>query len=766
MKLAYLPVSVSDSPRVTSLTQPWLFKLATHAAGFYFDMSGERELMEFRVFDWCQLPITSLQWNNFGFDAGDRVIPMVASALHVDLGPYDHFVFVIDKADAKLAATRPSDRKYTYMGAQDASPAILCHELGHQYNSNHANLDTPSGPLEYGDDFCIMGAEGAKYSYSEPTLNFTDQVGQSLWRYCTQCMAMFYDGYSDKGRCPGAPPGGRIGGLLGHKAAGFMFELPHDIPGPGQNNWRYCQNCHSMFYDGYPQKGACAANAAGHVAQGYMFVLQHDVIDTGQNNWRYCERCHTLFFDGYPTKGVCPAGAGGHKAAGYNFTLPHDIPAHNADGPGMVAPNLGACGWLDLGNQNAARDVGPVLRARPAEAVLELAPLRGAPLGGYTGTPVIGWADNLLPQRPGQRLMIEYRSRDGRDRALPTTDTGAPGYVVIHQTSGSGNGTSSLRIASLPVENGATTFVDSGAVNVTVASYDAGRNTVLLRLRSEPWPPPPPQANWRYCRKCQAMFYDGFPTKGVCPKGGVHAAAGWNFVLPHDAPGPGQNNWRYCVKCQNLHFDGFAHSGRCPVQGHVAAGFNYVLPHDSGPGQNNWRYCTKCQLLFFDGYPTKGICPQGGPHTANGFNFNLLHDAPGNGQPDWRFCSKCDSLFYDGFPDKGACGAGGAHTAAGYNFRLSHDAPGPGQTDWRFCRNCQGIYYDGFATKGTCPAAGHLAAGYNFVLNHDAPAPGQADWRFCTKCNSMYFDGYPTKGFCPAGGPHTAAGFNFVLDHK
>jgi hypothetical protein len=768
MKLAYLPVFCSDTPRVTNLTQPWLFKLATHAAGFYFDMSGERELMEFRVFDWFQLPITGQQWNDFGFDAGDHVIPMVASGLHVDLGPYDHFVFVIDKADAHLAATRPSDRKYTYMGAQDADPSILCHELGHQFNSNHANLDTPNGPEEYGDNFCIMGAEGGKYSYTEPALNFTNYVGQSLWRYCSQCMAMFYDGYATKGRCAGAPPGGRIGGLKGHKAAGYMFVLPHDIPGSGQNNWRYCKFCQSMFFDGYPDKGACAGNpSGGHAAEGFMFVLPHDVVDTGQTEWRYCERCHGMFFNGYPSKGACPAGPGGHKAAGYNFSLPHDIPDHATDGPGMVAPNIGACGWLDLGSQSVSRDLGPILRSRPSETVVELAPLRGAPPNGYSGTPVCGWGDGLLPARSGQRLIIEYRSRDGRDRGLPTTDTGAPGFVVVHQTSGSGRGTSSLQIAALPLEQGATTYLDPGGLDVTVASFDPGRNTVLVRVRSEPWPPPPGQANWRYCRKCQAMFYDGYPTKGLSPKSGVHAAAGWNFVLQHDIPAPGQNNWRYCVKCQTLYFDGYPHSGRCVGQGHVADGYNYVIPHDvAGPGQSSWRYCTNCQLMFFDGYPQKGVCPQGGPHTPAGYDFNLPHDAPGPGQADWRFCSKCESLFFDGFPDKGFCPAGGPHTAAGYNFRLPHDVPGPGQDAWRFCRNCQGLYYDGYPTKGTCPAAGHQAAGFNFVLQHDVAGAGQSNWRFCSKCNSMYFDGYPTKGVCPAGGPHTAAGYNFMLDHK
>ena len=50
-----------------------------------------------------------------------------------------------------------------------------------------------------------------------------------------------------------------------------------------------------------------------------------------------------------------------------------------------------------------------------------------------------------------------------------------------------------------------------------------------LRLRA---------ADWRYCDKCQAMFFDGYPTKGVCA-GGAHNAQGFNFMLPHDVPGPG-----------------------------------------------------------------------------------------------------------------------------------------------------------------------------------------------------------------------------------
>ena len=42
------------------------------------------------------------------------------------------------------------------------------------------------------------------------------------------------------------------------------------------------------------------------------------------------------------------------------------------------------------------------------------------------------------------------------------------------------------------------------------------------------------QSDWRFCQKCQVMFYDGFPNKGVCQVGGGHLAQGFNFDLPYD----------------------------------------------------------------------------------------------------------------------------------------------------------------------------------------------------------------------------------------
>ena len=141
---------------------------------------------------------------------------------------------------------------------------------------------------------------------------------QKEWRYCNNCHGLFFDGYPDKGRCP-------AGG--GHIAIGYNFVLPHDVgPTPNQQDaWRYCNNCHGLFFDGYPDKGRCPAGG-GHIAIGYNFVLPHDIGATPnrQDAWRYCNNCHGLFFDGYPDKGRCPSG-GGHIAIGYDFVLPHPV---------------------------------------------------------------------------------------------------------------------------------------------------------------------------------------------------------------------------------------------------------------------------------------------------------------------------------------------------------------------------------------------------------------------------------------------------------
>lgn len=149
----------------------------------------------------------------------------------------------------------------------------------------------------------------------------------------------------------------------------------------------------------------------------------------------------------------------------------------------------------------------------------------------------------------------------------------------------------------------------------------------LVRLVAEA--EPAPQAGWRFCGKCNELFFDGSPNKGRCPAGGGHQASGLNFILPHDGPA-------------------------------------------TKTAQRDWRFCGQCNAMFFDGSPNKGVCPSGGGHRAVGFNFVLPHDVPATSksQAAWRFCSKCNAMFFDGSPAKGRCPAGVGHTPVGFTFVL------------------------------------------------------------------------------------------------
>lgn len=158
-------------------------------------------------------------------------------------------------------------------------------------------------------------------------------------------------------------------------------------------------------------------------------------------------------------------------------------------------------------------------------------------------------------------------------------------------------------------------------VNIRVQG-DGGDYTMTFAARDRG------QAAWRFCHKCASLFFDGFSSKGVCPRGGGHEAAGFTFYLPHEHAGPdgGQPDWRFCAKCNAMHWTGdTSNLGVCPASGaHHAAGYNFFLPHDhGGAGQEQWRFCQKCRAMFFNGFPDKGACPTGGGHEAAGFNFKL-----------------------------------------------------------------------------------------------------------------------------------------------
>lgn len=282
---------------------------------------------------------------------------------------------------------------------------------------------------------------------------------------------------------------------------------------------------------------------------------------------------------------------------------------------------------------------------------------------------------------------------------------------------------------------------------------------------------PAGQDNWRWCRKCQGIYFAGSST-GACPAGGGHDHSGsgdYTLLQGLDAAA-GQDNWRWCNKCQGLAFAGNPALGSCPGGGnhdHVGSGnYKLVFNNPADPGQKNWRWCNKCQGLHFAGNFLAGACPAGGGHDhAGSGNYDLrLNDPSAPGQNNWRWCRKCQGLAFAGNATPGPCPSGGSHDHAGSaNYQLlENDTVAPGQDNWRWCHKCQGIYFAGNSTGGACPAGGgHDQAGsanYKLVLNANPGGPGQDNWRWCHKCQGLYFAGNLDLGSCPAGNGHNHSG--------
>jgi hypothetical protein len=154
----------------------------------------------------------------------------------------------------------------------------------------------------------------------------------------------------------------------------------------------------------------------------------------------------------------------------------------------------------------------------------------------------------------------------------------------------------------------------------------------------------------------------------------------------------GQHGWRWCKKCQGLYFGDHATQGTCPAGGahdKSGSGDYHVINNAPGAsGQHNWRFCKKCEGMFFAGNATNGVCAAGGAHdpSASG-DYAIRQNVPlALGQNGWRWCSKCQGMWFSGNGVPGSCPAGGGHVATGSgDYRLSHggpDLPGPFPRAW------------------------------------------------------------------------------------
>eukprot|EP01097_Dermamoeba_algensis_P000061 TRINITY_DN1015_c0_g4_i2.p1 TRINITY_DN1015_c0_g4~~TRINITY_DN1015_c0_g4_i2.p1 ORF type:complete len:573 (-),score=82.41 TRINITY_DN1015_c0_g4_i2:527-2206(-) len=227
------------------------------------------------------------------------------------------------------------------------------------------------------------------------------------------------------------------------------------------------------------------------------------------------------------------------------------------------------------------------------------------------------------------------------------------------------------------------------------------------------------QANWRWCNKCQHLWWAG-EKNGVCIKGGTHSMEGSG--------------------------DYFLHHNENHVQ----------------DGQEGWRYCHKCCVLFNSKRTTLSNCPAGGRHDPSHSGRYTIKKTPDHGQSQWKKCMQCSGLHYNGL-NAGRCPAGYGHMWQEQEYVLSHNkSPGGSvQSDWRWCQKCQQLWWAGQG-NGVCPSGGNghekTGSGNYYIHHYDSSVKGETGWRWCSRCMVLFHIGSGTPSICAAGGPHNPTG--------
>ena len=426
----------------------------------------------------------SLFWNGDAYKGVCRGAPGGGITLRPVLnnnGVFDPFVGE-DPVGLTLSLETPNgafsfnDRVYVFAGFPDAyyrvmtdppprpgDPGFGCYLLSKHLPENPSNPDgAPVPPIPrnaYRKEFLLSPQRGwcphdDRRDRLDPHhvlgLHFAlpHELSESItqqpnWRRCQKCESLFYDGFpGNRGAC-------HKGGQHEPQAGGLNYTLPHDISSDAgnQSNWRQCVKCLSLFFwDGHSPQGFCPAGGQ-HEGQitANNYVLPNDYAEdaNNQSSWYFCTKCFGLFWDGNSdVKACCPKDGGAHAKGDFKYLLPHDI-GEDATHTKNFAFCVNCAGLFYNGGTS-----------------------RGACPKGGSHAPM------------------------GYNFALP---------------------------------------------------HDIGED-----VRH--------QQSWRICEKCAGVFYDGSAAKGVCPKGGAHSQTpgSRNFVLAH-GPDPSHDpDWRFCTKCHGL----------------------------------------------------------------------------------------------------------------------------------------------------------------------------------------------------------------------
>ena len=243
------------------------------------------------------------------------------------------------------------------------------------------------------------------------------------------------------------------------------------------------------------------------------------------------------------------------------------------------------------------------------------------------------------------------------------------------------------------------------------------------------------QAQWKWCTKCQGLFYGPNPPDGVCPAGGAHNATGgvdYAIGLGNTQTSTLQPGFLWCQNCQAMFYGPLQSTSACaasPSHGpHVSTGSGQYemtvnAPPVQGQGQSQWSWCRNCQGLFFGPNAASSVCPSGGtkqPHNGTGSGNYTLAYTPDN----WTQ----DSLIPTA---QNAAGTSGPPALATLGNELYCIREGRGGQGWMWCMTNNGTGWSQDAllpgsenAYGTSGRPGTCVYGNTLYLMHQGRGSG------------------------------------------
>lgn len=162
-----------------------------------------------------------------------------------------------------------------------------------------------------------------------------------------------------------------------------------------------------------------------------------------------------------------------------------------------------------------------------------------------------------------------------------------------------------------------------GAATLTLATSNAAWADETYTIGGQPYAC---QDGWWYCVNCFTVFHSSAGGHaGVCPAGGSHvnSSALNMYCMMHDGVAQDiiQVGWRWCSKCQGLFWGPAASASLCPDGGHhvvTAGSYTYdlffgliIIMNAPFTTQGLWRYCGNCHGLFYaHSGSDDGVCPK------------------------------------------------------------------------------------------------------------------------------------------------------------